>query len=99
MVGTSERHPLNVFQDAVSRAQMEGAAEGDGMPFIETSKEVAQYFNKSNWKQYEEAGYFIYKNCIVCETGKSDEVRAKLNEDHETRFHGKRLQGTVVTGL
>ncbi len=90
-----ERHPLNVFQDEISRAAVIGAAKGDALPFVETTKEVLQYFNKSNWKQFEDAGYFIFKNCIVCETGKSDEVRKKMSMDLEDKLHPKRVVTTA----
>jgi hypothetical protein len=77
--GTDGRHPLNVFQDAVVVAKMEGAEDGWPMPHVEAPESVCRHFNKgSSWDGFVATGYFTYEGVLVCEEGKASEVKKKL---------------------
>lgn len=88
----SERHPLNIFQDEVAVALIEGVKDDRApLPIIETTKDVIQFFNRANMKGVEEAGYFVYHGCIVCEVGNTEKVIEALNMTFEEKMHGKKL--------
>lgn len=84
------RHPLNKFQDDVAVALVEGPSPEDDLPLIETERAVIEFYNKGAMKQFDEAGYFIFRDCRVCEIGNSQKVRDGLSMTHEEKLHGKK---------
>ena len=73
------RHPLNILQDNIAEALMLGSEDG-AMPIVETTMPVIQHYNKEKGMLdgFNRAGYFVLRNVIVCQEGKKEEVRAKL---------------------
>lgn len=74
------RHPLNVLQDDIAVAMMEGLEEGESIPIVETTADVIAFYNRDSLKSYQNAGWFILKGVAVCEKGQKQIVRDKINK-------------------
>lgn len=79
------RHPLNVLQDDIAVAIMEGPQETlhgkDPLPIVETDRQCIEHYNKANLAGFDKMGYFIMRDVIICEKGKKEELRQRLHQN------------------
>jgi hypothetical protein len=55
---------------------------GDPLPLVEATRDVIEHFNRQNLKGFDAAGYFVHRGVIVCESGKSEQVKASMQSSH-----------------
>jgi hypothetical protein len=64
--------------------------DGTGDGWIETTKEVIEFFNPNGGVLGpKDPGYFIHTNIKVCTYGKKDEIIAKMEMSSHEKMHGR----------
>lgn len=66
------------FAEDIQIAKMQGPEEGDDIPFVEAPRHVIENYNRGRMADFDKIGYWIFQDCRICETGKSGEVRGKI---------------------
>lgn len=87
------RHPLTKLKEDLVVAQMNGPKDDEVLPIIETSRECIEFYHRSpeKMKSFDYAGYFILDNVIVCENGKTEDVKAKMSTTSDELKYGKKI--------
>ncbi len=86
--GGPTRQALNEFLDDVAQAMIDGAEAGEALPSVETSREIVQYYNKTNMAGFDTAGYFIFQGVKVYEKGTKEAVDKRDNLTIEEKLFG-----------
>lgn len=66
---------IEKFNDDVQIALMVAQEQGDGLPLVETSRDVIEHFNRQNLKGFDATGYFMHKGVVVCESGQAQKIK------------------------
>lgn len=78
---------INDIQETVSTFESKVAyAKNRGETWVETSKEVLNFYNPNGMGKNQ---FFSYNGILVCEFGKIDECENSMNADLQRQIHGQ----------
>lgn len=80
------RNELNQFLESVDIAI---ANSTGGIPVVETSRKIVEFYNRANISGFDDVGYFIFKGVKVYELGRRAEADKRDNMSMEEKVFGR----------